>query len=140
MDKLEARNVFADVAARDQYVSSLRPPDEDALAEMGIRLTTQRGSVVFSTLSASSSSSSSSASPPPQRTPSAAGAAGAQPDKATWPELKNTPAAEALAIIETHRPDVKAMLVPQVDNGDTSLRSCLCFICVFFDGSVIVIM
>jgi len=109
---LEAKNFFTDLAARDSYVSSLSPPNQDALAEMGVHLTTQMGSIVSNTLTASSSASSS---PPQQSAPSSSG--GVQAHKTKWPELKNTPAAEALKIISEQRPDVKAMLVPQVERA-----------------------
>lgn len=106
IDKLEAKNVFDDLASRDAYISSLSPPNQEALAGMGVRLTTHVGSVVSNTLTA----------PTQQHVPSVpapSSGGGVQPNKASWPELMNTPSAQAMAVISEQRPDVKAMLVPQ---------------------------
>jgi hypothetical protein len=109
-DKLEAKNMFADLAARDEYVNKLSPPNHSALAEMGISISTQMGVIVSNSLTASASTSA----PPPQSSVLPSSSVVAQPNKSSWPELKNTPAATAVGIITGHRPDVKAMLVPQV--------------------------
>jgi len=123
MDKLEARNIFPDVASRDEFISRLRSPNNEALVEMGVRLSTQIGSIVSNTLTNSFSTTSA---PPQQNAPVAPGGGGGgglQPHKTTWPELKNTPAAEALRVIAAHRPDVSVVLVPQVHGGESV---CVC--------------
>ena len=109
VDKLEAKNFFSSEGARDEYVANLRPPNDEALTEMGIRLSSHMGTVHFNSLKTSTASTSSipqqGLSPVSQST---------QPNKCSWPELQNTPSSEAVKIITGERPDVKAMLVPQV--------------------------
>lgn len=108
VDKLESRNVFATIEGRDDFVSRMSAPNLDALAGMGIRMSSHVGSVV----------SHSSAGNPPQKAVSAKNPAPvssqSQPNKSQWPELKNTPSDQAVRIIASHRPDVEVMLVPQV--------------------------
>ena len=113
IDKLEARNYFTSLAARDAFVSKLSPPNQQALAGMGVTLSTHVGTVVTNTLTPSALIQHSASAPV------AAAAVGGvsvtvQPNKASWPELKGTPSAAALGLISGQRPDVKAMLIPAV--------------------------
>ena len=108
MDKLEAKNVFSSVEARDEFLSRLSAPNHEALANMGVRMSSHSGTIVFNSSTGQSSMA------PAQVSDSAPSSEVAQPNKAQWPELKNTPSAEAMRIIMGQRPDVKAMLVPQV--------------------------
>lgn len=109
VEKLEARNIFDDESAREEYMKTLTPPNHDALAEIGIRLSTVTGTIVFDSAQPSRSATSSSLGQdeiPPQSEQ-------VQRDKSAWPELVNTSSSDAVRIISIQRPDIHVMLVPQ---------------------------
>lgn len=122
VDKLEARNLFATHEERDDFVNRLKEPDSDALAQMGIRMTSHMGTIVHNVHTDQVER-------PPHLASPRESSEVVQPNKSQWPELKNTSSAEAVRIISGQRPDVKVMLVPQV-RSQLPVFSCLAFRCI----------
>lgn len=75
---------------------------------MGVQISTHTGSLVPSSLTSSVPASTTAVSLSDAGT-------GAQLDKAAWPELVGTSAADAMTVIAAQRPDVEVLLVPQVN-------------------------